>query len=348
MCGRGVVFVCVSIFHSVLMGMCIRIFQVEWGASEDVVQEQVSTEEALASYATELQGDVTKRQEDIINLFAKVDRHVSKEQSRIQSITSFVTDTDTAHVQLQDSVRDMLTKSDEHSSQLCEGVADMLLRGKDLCGVLKESIAGALTVLVGDTAVAKDKMTASCDGLQTHLDETRTGVVASLHTLQESLSAWLGEVEQSMATTRDVLAKQKQYMEELDRDVDTMSVHYERSSQKFLVNQQMHSAATLSDLSTLKDDISATVNELKETSASQLKKREELIQQNTEHIQRVCRGVSEGDCANTPIHYLHFSSHHTHSEEHQSTQLMITGLTSAHKSLVNIAAKVFHSTRLME
>lgn len=265
----------------------VAYLKVEWVATEDVVKEQVSTETDLSSYAAELQSDVTKRQNDISNLFAKVDRHIVKESSRIENITSFVSGVDATQSTLQSSVREMLVKSDEQSTQLCSGVEDMLVRGKDMCGVLKKSIADALTVLIGDTAVAKDKMTASCDGLQSHLGETRSEVINSLQSLQDSLSEWLGGVEQNMAATQHILNQQNMLMTKFLTDVENTTVQYQQASQQFLSVQQQHSQNAVRDLSQLKADMTSKVEELKQSNASHMQQQEEMVQAKTEHIQQV-------------------------------------------------------------
>ena len=74
------------------------------------------------------------------------------------------------------------------------GVTELLVKGNDTCTRLKSSINGALSILIGDATVAKNSMTASCDRLKTHLNDTNHHVADTLRKLQEELSTWLGEV----------------------------------------------------------------------------------------------------------------------------------------------------------
>ena len=81
--------------------------------------------------------------------------------------------------------------SASESSLLTDGVVEMISSGRQTCSKLKESIQASLSTLLGDAAVAKESMTASCSQLDEHLNATNGHIQTTLLALQSDLSSWL-------------------------------------------------------------------------------------------------------------------------------------------------------------
>lgn len=261
-------------------------FQLEWKASEAVVSEQQETESSLASHVQSLQQDVSEHQSDISGLFGKIDRHSDKEKERISQCHRFSEIITSKQNLLQSSIEKSLHESQIESEELCNGVGSMLDKGKSVCSDLEKSIAEALVVLVGDTTQAKDGMVSSCTELTKALSGTQKEVVDSLVHLKQNLSGWLGEVQSSMTSTQDILARQQQTLSSFHDSILKANEEFTESNNSFLEIQQSHSDSLNSDISELKQSISAAFAKFREDSSRRADSNREMLKKKQEAMQK--------------------------------------------------------------
>lgn len=193
----------------------VKYLEVEWNASEQVVQEQSTTEDVLQKDLKDLHVVVTTQSGDLEGLFRKIQSHEVKEQERIQDISNHIQEVNSNQKTIQQKIQRTFEETSRESVTLSEDVTHLLSKGKEVNSILKNSINTALSVLINDTAVTKGKMIESCDELQEQLGGTKDKVIESLTTLQDALSQWLGDVEANMIKTQSHLKEQQTQVQHL-------------------------------------------------------------------------------------------------------------------------------------
>ena len=187
----------------------VKYLELEWNASEQVVQEQSTTEDVLQKDLKDLHVVVTTQSGDLEGLFRKIRSYEVKEQERIHDISNHIQEVNSNQKTIQQKIQRTFEETSRESVTLSEDVTHLLSKGKEVNSILKNSINSALSVLINDTAVTKGKMIVSCDELQEQLGGTKDKVIESLTTLQDALSQWLGDVEANMIKTQSHLKEQQ-------------------------------------------------------------------------------------------------------------------------------------------
>jgi dGTP triphosphohydrolase len=182
--------------------------QVELFASDAVVVEQSATEVTLLEQGACLKSELSDRRDDIHALLAKIDRCLDMETQRARHTAALTDNIKSIKDSFSETTTSFQSITERQSARLSEGVTDMLSKSRTTCESLRSSINSALTILIHDSKLAKDAMTASCDELNQHLLETNRHVTLTLSEVQTNLSKWLDDVDVSMKTTQEQLAEQ--------------------------------------------------------------------------------------------------------------------------------------------
>lgn len=267
--------------------MDIRNLQIEWKATEGVIQEQQVTEEQLLTAGHELQSTVTEHRDEISRLFDKISQHKDLEATRLSSVRSFLLALTASQTSLASGVDKMSEQSKKHSQDLCAGMTETLTRSKDMCKVLSTSINDALGTMIGDSAVAKDAMTVSCSNLTSHLNTTQENVITTLRTLQGALGDWLLDVEKSMQATQSVLESQQQQIDNLHSSIAQSQSNYEQIIKSFVEQQDAFSHETLQQADALRSAVVERLREYQTEQARAAKDQTEILRNQAQEMEKV-------------------------------------------------------------
>ncbi|KAJ1396360.1 hypothetical protein B484DRAFT_264921, partial [Ochromonadaceae sp. CCMP2298] len=219
----------------------VGVAYVELTASNQVVGEQVATERGLAHKGAGVQRDLKFAQKDVTRLLHKVSLLGASEARRLAQTESFVASLNGANEALLGQVKALGEESEAHRDTLQGGVSAMLSHGRDTCAALTGAIDEALNTMVGGAEAARDEMSRQCGGLKTHLQDTNTSIEGTLRGLQTQLSAWLGEVDSSMAAAQAQLCSQQAQLSALSQH---MQAHFSEVSGMSRVHAEATRGAT--------------------------------------------------------------------------------------------------------
>lgn len=282
----------------------LEYLKIEWNASEGVVKEQSTTEVVLQHDMKDLQDLVTNQDNDLKGLFTKIQTYKFKEEERIEEISNYITTINNRQFMIKNEIQSTLENTTNQSTTLCDDVSTLLMKGKDVNNILKNSIDNALTVLINDTSITKEKMIGSCEELQSQLNGTKESVIQSLMTLQSTLSQWLSDVEIKMNETQLHLNKQQNQISTAVTYLTTSNQEYIEMNSQFLQRQQLQTKLIQKSLYELNDDISLTFQQYQMEHEKEMKNQELLMTQQSEKIQTTLQGLlNEMMCSNKS--YLH-------------------------------------------
>ncbi len=205
---------------------------VQLTASDAVISEQESTESTLLSYGTELQNEVKLQRSDRTKLFAKLEKLALSNAHQAARTDKYVQDVVASTTTLCKDVTQMLSSNDAEATKMCCGVDEMLSRGRETCTSLNHAISQAVDQLI-QRAESNTAVSASLDEIKLHLASTNTEVAKSLQTMQHQLSAWLGDVNNSMLATRNVLNNQREKLNATQRAIEQSALRMNELSNVF-------------------------------------------------------------------------------------------------------------------
>jgi kinesin family protein 11 len=266
----------------------LKSVQIELACTERVVSEQVTTESALQKHGGELQSEVSLRRGERDRLLDKVGRLADQEALRHDTTTKFVAQVSVVcQEELLKGVSEMLASTSTESSQLCSGVLEMLSKGKDTCGSLKAAIDAALVTLIRDAERAKVDMTTSCGELNEHLRGTRDNLTTVLTSLQTSLGAWLGEVDDGMQRASSQLSQQQEQLAALEAHLKRSSENVQQLASDFQANQEARGQQALADARSFEAELSQRLQQHKEELGEQARAAQQGVASRAKEIEKV-------------------------------------------------------------
>jgi hypothetical protein len=262
--------------------------QIELACTERVVSEQATTESALQKQGGEMQSEVSLRRGERDRLLDKVERLADQETLRHATTSKLVAEVlVVCQEELLKGVGEMLASTSAESSQLCGGVLEMLSKGKDTCGSLKAAIDAALVTLIRDAEKAKVDMTTSCGELNEHLRGTRDNLTTVLTSLQASLGAWLGEVDDSMQRASSQLTQQQEQLIRLDAHLKRSSERVQQLASDYQASQEAQGQQALADARSFETDLSQRLQQHKEDLGEQARAAQQSVASRAKEIERV-------------------------------------------------------------
>jgi kinesin family member 11 len=281
----------------------VNYLQVEWNASETVVQEQISTENMLTHEVKDLQDLVSSQDTDLKGLFQKIQNYKMKEEERLQEISTHILETNSRQENIKNCLETTLQSTSTQSVTLCDDISTLLIKGKEVNLILKNSINTALTVLINETTNTKEKMMSSCDELKAQLGGTQVEVIESLSTLQSTLSQWLNDVERNMIQTQSHLSTQQQQLKTVMTTLSNSSEQYMKLNTSFLTQQQQQTSSLQLSLHEMKNDLLKTFQSYEKEQEEASERHEREMNEKSDEIQRTMIGMLN-EMMNTKKIYL--------------------------------------------
>ena len=248
--------------------------KLELTSTEAVVSAQVDTESTLLEQGGQFASEVMARRADRENLLAKVERLVNGEELRQQEVNRFVSALEGRQGRLVQEVGSLVEHNAAQAAGLCDGVRGMLTQSRSTCSSLQQSIDVALATLMKDSMRACDSMTASCGQLDSHLSETDASLRAVLQGMQGTLSAWLGQVGESMQQATSAMEAQATVMDSMQASIAAQADQLSALNAAFLVEQRERAEA-----------VTLAVNEVHQGIVEDLKAHEERVQRDCLDVQ---------------------------------------------------------------